>query len=337
MAPPLDQTDRLPGALADIDVREIRRVFPRPTLIHIEGETEPPLFLSTLLHGNETTSFAVLQWLQALLADGRPPRSLMIFVGNVRAAEAGVRAMQGEPDFNRIWAPGDTAEHAMAAEILSIARQRGMFASIDIHNNSGRNPVYGCINSLRPQDLHLAAAFAPIGVYYLNPPTTQSIAFSHLGPAITLECGQSGDAAGLAAARSLISHVLGRDGLPATPPPADALQLFETVGRVLVDPDARFTFGPASGGDLVFRDDLESLNFRTVEAGARWAETSRSDMALRVVDEHGSELTGSFFIRENGALRLKQTVVPAMITPDHDIIRRDCLCYLMRPLDWRRA
>lgn len=334
MALQLDQTDRLPVELNRMDVRQIRSVFPNPTLIHLRGEIDPPVFISTMLHGNETTSFHVLQHLQETLA-GRPlRRSMMIFVGNVKAAEVGARAIDGEPDFNRIWGPGDTPEHALAAQVLAIARGRGVFASIDVHNNTGRNPVYGCINSLRPQDLHLAAAFAPKGVFYLNPPTTQSIAFSHLGPAITLECGQVGDAEGFAAATALIDHVLSLDELPHTPPKAGDLQLFETVGRVLVNSAAQIAFGPTTGAGLAFRSDLEDLNFQRVEEGAPWATVRAVEAALKVVDEHDNDLTEAFFRQTGPHIALSQSVVPAMITSDTDIIRRDCLCYLMKPLDW---
>ena len=330
----LNQFDQLPSQLADIDVREIRTVFPNPALIHIQGELDPPVFVSTLLHGNETTSFSVLQFLQQKVGTETPRRSLMIFVGNVAATESGTRLIEGEPDFNRIWAPGDTEHHALAAEVLSIARTRGIFASIDIHNNTGRNPVYGCINSLRPQDLYLAAAFAPLGVYYLNPPTTQSIAFSHLGPAITLECGQAGDKDGLAAAIKLIDHVLELGEFPAAAPAAGSLELFETVGRVLVAPDMKISFGASTSADLVFRPNLEDLNFQNIERGSVWATNTHIENGLKVVDEHGRDLTDHFFHRAKNDIILDQSIVPAMITSDTEIIRQDCLCYLMKPLAW---
>lgn len=328
----LDQLDQLPPALATISVREIRSVFPNPTLIHVAGELDPPLFISTLLHGNETTSFRVLQWLEETLRGGRPRRSLMIFVGNVAAAEAGVRLLDGEPDFNRIWAHGDTPHHRLAQEVLAFARQRGLFASIDVHNNTGRNPVYGCVNALRPEDLHLAASFAPIGVYYLNPPTTQSIAFSHLAPAITLECGQVGDPDGAAAAMALIEHVMSLDGFPSNPPQTGALELFETVGRVLIDPETEVSFGPSSQSTLRLRADLEDLNFQRVDTGDVWATTDADELGLCVVDEHGVDITSAFFRREADRIKLRQRVVPAMVTADEAIIRQDCLCYLMKPL-----
>jgi len=333
----LDQLGHMPGAITQVGVRQVRQVFPNPTLVHLKGERDPPVFLATLLHGNETTSFAVLQHLARRVAAGRLRRSLLVFIGNVAAAEAGKRHLDGQPDFNRIWGHGDTAHHRLAGQVLDVARRSGILASIDVHNNTGRNPVYGCINSMRPEDLHLASRFAPIGVYYLNPPTTQSIAFSHLGPAITLECGQSGDADGLAAAIDLLDYVLDCESLPRQPPPAGAVRLFQTVGRVVVEPARRLSFGPAPGAELVFRPDLPELNFKPVEQGALWAVSECGPGGLRVLDEHGGDLTDQFFDTSGPAISLRQSIVPAMITEDQDIIRSDCLCYLMKPLDWHPA
>ena len=330
----LDRLTELPPVLSRIGPREIRKAFAAPSLVSIEGERPETVFVSTLLHGNETTSFFVLQHLQQRFAHTRPPRSLLIFVGNVEAAAEGVRRLDGQPDFNRIWDHGTDGAHALAAEVVGEARKRALFASIDVHNNTGRNPVYGCVNALRPADLHLARLFAPRGVFYLNPPTTQSIAFSRLCPAVTVECGRSGDAEGLAAAIALIEAVLALPAFPADPPPAGALTLFETVGRVVVDPAARFGFGEEETAvDLSLRADLEDKNFVRMAAGEVFAERAGGLQPLQVLDEHGRDLTAEFLARKAGALRLTTDVWPAMVTADRTIIRQDCLCYLMQPID----
>lgn len=327
----LNLQDRLPEDLADMDVRDIGRVFPGPTLIEVEGDNTAPVYISTLLHGNETTSFQILQHLQRVLAHGRPPRSLMIFVGNVAAAAEGKRHLPDQPDFNRIWAGGDGPYHELAQQVAERARMNGIVASVDIHNNTGRNPIYGCVNTLRPQDLRLAAMFAPTAVYYLNPPTTQSISFSRFCPAITVECGQSGDPEGVAAATRLVDGVIGLERFPDSPPPPGTMDLYKTVGRILVDEAVELSFGEP-GADLVLRSDLEAKNFETIEGGSVWCETTLDDVPFRVVNEHGSDLTSQFFRRDGKRLVVTEDVVPSMVTRDRDIIRQDCLCYLMKPL-----
>ena len=67
-----DKLGHLPKELLTIGPREIQRVSPRPTLISVPGKRSPPLFLSLLLHGNETTSFFVLQALARRYAAAAP-------------------------------------------------------------------------------------------------------------------------------------------------------------------------------------------------------------------------------------------------------------------------
>jgi succinylglutamate desuccinylase len=327
----LDRLDQFPAGLADIGPREIATLVPNPALITIPGDREDPLFVSTVLHGNETTSFYVLRELARKYRASPPPRSLMIFVGNVRAMAADIRYLPGQPDFNRIWTDGDSPFHRLVHEVADAARERDAFASIDIHNNTGTNPHYGCVNALRPADLHLAAAFAPVGVFYKNPSTTQSIAFSQFCPAVTIECGQSGDQAGIAKALGLVEHVATLDHFPDHAPPKEAVRLYQTIGSVMVDPAASISFDDTEA-DLALRPDLEAMNFSDLEAGTYWATAREPARALRVVGEHGDDLTDRFFVADGARISLKRAATPAMITSDESVIRQDCLGYLMTPL-----
>lgn len=329
----LDQIDHLPTELLDVDLRDIQQVFPNPTLITVAGAREEPLFVSTLLHGNETTSFDVLKALTARYNASPPPRSLMIFVGNVEAATQGARFLPGQPDFNRIWAGGGTEAGPaadLAHEVMEIARHAEIFASIDIHNNTGANPLYGCINSLRPADLQMAELFSSVGVYYDNPSTTQSIAFSRLCPAVTIECGQNDDAEGLARATNLVEQVLRLEKFTQHMPSDEALKLYHTVGRVVIDPKVEFSFGDPNA-ELVLHEEIEGLNFTELAAGEVWADACSVAKPFSVLDEHGSDLTDRFFAFDGERILLKQAVTPSMITRNKTVIRQDCLCYLMVP------
>lgn len=61
-----------------------------------------PLFVSMLLHGNETTGLLAVQRLLDKYRDQPLPRALSVFVGNVEAARLGLRRLEGQPDYNRI-------------------------------------------------------------------------------------------------------------------------------------------------------------------------------------------------------------------------------------------
>lgn len=325
----LDQRDNLPSELMGLKPHQMTSLFPHPTLIHVRGHIEPPLFLSTLLHGNESTSFYVLQALAERYHDTPPPRSLLIFIGNVEAAAAGVRVLPNQPDFNRIWMGDSSPFGKLAAQVIDLARRVRPFASIDIHNNTGRNPLYGCVNILRPADLHLATDFSTTCVYYRNPKTTQSISFAHFCPAVTIECGQSGDAQGLQQAIALVDKTMQRTSFPDTLPVLPNLRMYETIGRVLIDPACSFSFGDQRT-ELVFRPDFGDLNFRELPTGEPWGTCSEPALPLSVLDEDGSDHASDFFRYEQGIVALKRSITPAMITLDRSVVRQDCLCYMMK-------
>ena len=78
----------------------------------------------------------------------------------------------------------------MMRQLVDLMRERDVFASIDVHNNTGLNPHYGCINKLDPQFFHLATQFSRTVVYFIRPKGVQSMAFADICPAVTVECGK---------------------------------------------------------------------------------------------------------------------------------------------------
>ena len=129
--------DHLPDGFLDIDARHLHKIFDGPTLIHLPGRQSPALFVSVLLHGNEVTGLLAIQKLLKYYSDRQLPRALSLLVGNVQAARVGLRRLDNQLDYNRIWRGGDTPEHAMAQQVLDEMARRSVFASIDIHNNNG--------------------------------------------------------------------------------------------------------------------------------------------------------------------------------------------------------
>ena len=320
--------ERVPDALLDVQAAELHRLFPKPALLQIDGAIKAPLFVSALLHGNETSGLAVVQALLRRHA-GRPwPRAVAFFFGNVEAARAGLRRLDHQPDFNRIW-PGtelaDGPQTRLARALVEELAGRGVHASIDLHNNTGRNPLYACVERLDAGTLGLAARFAPLAVYSLYPKGTQTGAFAGLCPAATLECGQPGEAAGVARAIGLIEDCLRLAEMPRRPPP----DLFRTVAQVTVRESVRFSFADRAAG-LLLRADLDSLNFTELEAGAVLGRVAGSALPLAARDDDGRDVAAEFFRVENGRLVLRQAAMPCMLTLDERVIRQDCLGYLMQ-------
>ncbi len=323
----------LPEGLLGLDATQLHARLGGPTLIHLPGRREPPLFVSVLMHGNETTGWdAMRRVLGRHLHDGGLPRALGLFIANTEAAAEGVRHLPGQPDFNRAW-PGGEIERGPVPEtlreVVAEMRRRGLFAAVDVHNNTGLNPHYACVNVLDARSLHLATLFSRIVVYFIRPRGVASMAMAALGPSVTLECGKVGQGHGIRHAEEYLDACLHLVALPEHPVPAHDLDLFHTVAVVRIPPEVSFGFGE-QGYDIDFLADLERYNFRELPAGTVFGRVREGlGLPLRVQDEADAEVTARYFVVEEGELRTRRPVMPSMITRDTAVIRQDCLCYLM--------
>jgi hypothetical protein len=260
------------------------------------------------------------------------PRALSIFVGNVAAARENRRRLDGQPDYNRVWLAPDSAatpEHAMMAEIVSQMRSRNVFASIDLHNNTGHNPHYGCVTELRAEALHMASLFSRTAVFFRRPRGVQTMAFSPLCPAVTCECGKVGDETGVERATSFVDACLRLTEFPVHPVPEGDLHLFHSIATVKILPGTSFSFD-SSPADLRFRPDIEWLNFQELGVGLEFVRGEANGIAgLRLISEDGTDITDEFLADDGQGLRLKRMVMPSMLTTDIRVIRQDCLGYFM--------
>jgi len=328
----LNETDILPDGLLEADATDLLELLGSPTLIHLQGERPEPLFISTLLHGNETTGFYAIQQLLRDNQNKALPRSVSIFIGNVEAAAAGQRRLEHQPDYNRIW-PGthhdDCAETDMMRTVSNIMYKRNPFASIDIHNNTGLNPHYACVNILNPHCIQLAGMFGSTVVYFTSPRGVQSAAFSDFCPAVVLECGQSGQADGVSHSTRYLQAVLNTEKLPSEHPVH--IRLFHTVARVTV-PEI-YSLGSYDSADIRLNQELENMNFDQLGTGSVFANVKAdSDARLVVTNESNENVTDEFFEVEDSKIVLRKNATLSMFTTNEKAIRQDCLCYLMEQI-----
>jgi hypothetical protein len=255
-------------------------------------------------------------------------------VGNVAAAREGHRHLDGQPDYNRVWPhaeqQGDSTEQQMMREIIDDMRQRKVFASIDIHNNTGLNPHYGCINRLDQDFLHLATLFSRTVVYFIRPSGVQSMAFADLCPAVTVECGKPDQPHGVSHAMEFVDNCLHLSAFPQHPVPAHDIDLFHTVATVTVPEQVSIGFD-REDQDLCLPGDLDHLNFRELPTDTTLGQVRAGlqQPPLQVVNEHGTEVTEHYFALQDQQLRTLRPVMPSMFTLDVEVIRQDCLGYLM--------
>ena len=274
----------------------------------------PPLFVSVLLHGNETSGWDAIR----RLVDEISTASLLLFVGNVEAARRGVRSIPGGPDFNRVWNGGDTLEATIADEVTAFASVARPYLAVDIHNNTGDNPPYAVVTDTCPQTLSVARAFAPRALLTAQPDGFLSRRFADFCTAVTVEVGMPQDAGSTERAASFLARLL----TSATAPdddPAD-LALFETTARVLL----------ADGA--VIEPAVQRFNFRSAPAGTALTRFG----PLVAEDATGDDVTDAHLAHQNGAMALKRDTHVAMYTGSEESARLDCLCYLLQPFNGHR-
>lgn len=330
----LHHMDALPAGFLDCPVNRLDTLLEGPTLIRLEGRQQPPLFVSVLLHGNEVSGFLALQILLKQYREHREPlpRDLWIFVGNVQAARYGVRRLPGQPDYNRIWAGGDDPECRMARQLLSELADHPLFAALDVHNNSGANPIYGCVNYLDSRYLNLARRFSRLLVYFTEPHQVLGKALSQLCPAATLECGRSGLPEGVSRVVRLLSELLEAQELTDATCPDEPPEVFHTVAKVTVDWDCGVGLGyQPQRYDLCFPEDLESLNFRLLPADTRIGWCSNRAHRLRVTDNEGCDVSEHYIHYRGEEILTRRPCLLSMLTQDITVIHQDCLCYIMEP------
>ena len=330
---PLIELNEIPEGLLEIeDARDLHTVLPHPALLHLEGHRREPLFVTVLLHGNEDTGLFAIQKILKKYRDRPLPRSMFIFFGNIYAAREGLRRLDGQPDYNRVWPGGEdmqSDEAHLMARVMERVTARPLFASIDIHNNTGKNPHYGCINRLDSDFLHLASLFSRIVVYFETPKGVQSMALAEYCPAITIECGKPHVSRGIEHAAEFVDSLLHLSEFPHREIHTGDVDVFHTVARVTIPEDVTFGFGE-SDTDIMLPEELEEDNFKELPAGTLFGKIrAGSDARFEVFDDDNQERFDDFFTVEEEEIRLKKRLMPAMITRDLKIIRQDCLCYLM--------
>jgi succinylglutamate desuccinylase len=329
----LQQFESIPTGVLSTKPENLHQFIPKPALFHLPGKNQQPLFISVMQHGNEPTGFLALQAILNKYHNKTLPRSLSLFFGNTLAAEQGLRHLEIQSDFNRIWPGTDliaTPESQIAAEIFDVMQHRKPFASIDIHNNTGINPHYACLNRIEPQFLHLASLFNRLIVHFTRPKGVQSQAFAELCPAVTLECGRPGQKHGVEHAVEFIDSCMHLSEIPDQALNHQTIDLYHTVAQVTISDATHYSFDDKQA-DLLLNHDLERMNFTEMPAGTIIAQVSGTkNFPVTAINEQGQDVTHNYFTIIDNQLQLSKNIMPSMLTLDEKVIQQDCLCYLMQ-------
>ncbi|MCO4753461.1 MAG: succinylglutamate desuccinylase/aspartoacylase family protein [Bacteriovoracaceae bacterium] len=319
----------VPEGLIDITVQDLHAKYPGPFLVHLKGQKEEALFLSVLLHGNEVTGLFALQKLLKKYQDKELPRDLIILVGNTKAAAQGQRHLEDQPDYNRIWRGGDSPEAKLIDQVMAYVREFKLFANIDVHNNTGMNPYYGCVNVCKPKYLHLASGFSDKTVYFTEPKEVESMAFAPLCPSVTVEAGLPGKAEGVDRVVQFVEEIMALDSFNENFDPSK-VNVFHTIGRIKISKEAKVDFlnSKDSDSDFSFIGNLETKNFSFLPQGTLLGFCKNPSL-IKVVGNNGEDITEHFIRIENNQIITSKMFIPSMFTQDLYILKEDCLGYVM--------
>jgi hypothetical protein len=85
--------------------------------------------------------------------------------------------------------------------------------------------------------------------------------------------------------------------------------------------------------ELLLDKELEKLNFTEIEPDTHFGKISnQQQLPLIAFDESGQNVTDRYFSIENNQLKIMRSTMPSMLTLDEQVIKQDCLCYLMERL-----
>ena len=327
MSESLKIIQHIPEDFLDIKPREITKLISSPTIIQLKGEIEPPLFISLLLHGNEFSGLIILQ--EILKKFGKKlPRSLIVFMGNPKACAQGVRHLEDQPDFNRIW---KEEKYPLAKSLLQYVREREIYAAVDIHNNTGENPLYGCISQKSIEFIKLAQNFSEYVIYFTRPDTVLSIALSHQAPALVIECGLPGDSQGITSGIKFIENLLsvGEDWKKED---IKIPHIYSTYASLFIDSDSTVSFdlkSDSKNDHFCLTDQLDKFNFTEIPSGTVLGKVNEPKR-IKLIDNNGVNVFNQFFsIVENNWI-VKTSFIPSMFTKDTRVAKSDCLGYVMK-------
>ncbi|MFZ9000872.1 MAG: hypothetical protein ACO20H_06185 [Bacteriovoracaceae bacterium] len=322
----LNFVQEIPKNIENISHENILDFFSAPTLMSLDFGKQKWLVVSILLHGNETVGLEVLRNIKSIIKSRPVTKNLAILIGNTGACSQGLRQLPGQMDFNRVWS--EKGELGFAKDFISWVEDKDIFATIDCHNNTGKNPLYSCVTTTDYSTLYLGSLFSRNLVYFEKPKDVFSRRFGLQAPSVTLECGRSGNPLGLKKCVEFIHDIFHIEELSLSDPSHQNIKIYHTVVRVKVPSDLNVGFGSGEF-DIVFPENIDEYNFTPLTAGEVLAKTNLNKIPLILLNDQDEVVTDQYLKLNGNHICFKKDVVPSMFTKCIDIMKSDSFGYLM--------
>ena len=320
----LRRLDRVPESLLGAGPRDLHAILGGPTVIDLAGD-RPPVFVASLLHGNETSGWLALREVFRDLGDA----PLVALLGNLDAARLDVRSVQGQPDHNRVWREGANGVGGDYWALREELATRGVTVAVDLHNNNAPNPLHAICMS-RDGDVESAAwaeGYSGVVVRSTLSQGTCMEAFAEICPSVTLECGEPGDAEGVELAVRYLGRVL--EGV--RPVWVGETRSYSMAARVTVREGVSVGFGEGPADLVLPAEAPERWNFTLLKKGTEFARLGNGASEPLLVTMTAGRGAGDYMAVKGKSVVATRDIVPAMLVDKAKIIEDDCLCYILEP------
>lgn len=300
--------------LLTLEASRLHNVLQGPTVFDLRKPSKRPIFVSTLLHGNETSGWNAVRRFLTEFRD----TSIVVLIGNIAAAAKNMRHLPGETDFNRIW-----QQPLWRERIDQTLRECNPWCGVDIHNNSGPNPHYSVVTNLDLNTLSLAKIFSDKLIYTQHTQEILSHAVAEHCPSMTIETGTVDDPMSETRAYELLAKLNTLDEVPNRF--STNLEAYKTLAIVRVEheDDTELETFPN------FNRSLANKSFRTLKQGERFIDCLPDGWRLNVTTSGNQIETERFFDVRHRQAFLKRDVVLSMFTPNPRLAMQDCVCYFL--------
>ena len=307
--------EKIDEQLLHVEARELHRFLSGATVFDLRHAEVQPFFVSTLLHGNETSGWDAVR----RFVSDYPEASIVLFVGNVHAAAREMRHLPNEADFNRIWQ--EQPWHSYLNDLLETYQP---WCGIDIHNNSGSNPHYSVITDHNASTLALATLFSNKVIFTDHTLDILAHAVASHCPALTIETGTVEDPTSEQRAYDFLERLNTIRRVPTSL--QCELESYATIGIVKVEHE---------NGSLDnfprFDESLKRKSFQTLPAGSPFIDSLPAGWQVNVLDPaHDLDLTHDFLEFRDQSAFLKRDVIMSMFTHKPLLAIQDCVCYFLK-------
>ncbi len=315
----------LDPTILDLPATELLTVLDGPTLFDLVQPGQAPMFVSVLLHGNEISGWDAVRSILKEQQHNGQGTSMLLLIGNVLAASQGVRALDGQTDFNRIWEEENGKKFQWAEEVIERVSSRKPWFALDIHNNTCPNPHHAVITDMNPSTLSAARKFSKTAIFAMQPLSILSRRCSQFCTAITLEVGVPSDPTSSDRARAFLKYLVDLGAVPATH--SDDLEIYTNKIRVVIENAQELDESQVPS----FTPSLSDWNFKTLDKGTEIAQLKSGGGRLLAQDERLNDVTPSYLEYKNDSVCLSSDVIMSMYTDNPRIALQDCVCYFLEP------